>query len=65
VIENRALNKILECKSEQLQNVVVEWLTLLLRIQEVPGSSNGPEGGYPELFRGVSQSFHANAGITP
>jgi hypothetical protein len=34
--------------SELLQpNVVVEWLTLLLGIQEVPGSNLGPETGYP------------------
>jgi hypothetical protein len=27
-------------------NVVVEWLTLLLRIRETPGSNLGPETGY-------------------
>jgi hypothetical protein len=29
-------------------NVVVMWLTLLLRIWEVPGSSIGPMIGYPD-----------------
>jgi hypothetical protein len=32
------------------QNVVVEWLTLLLRIQEVPGSNLDSEACYPEFF---------------
>jgi hypothetical protein len=27
---------------------VVKWLTLLLRIREVPGSNLGPEAGYPD-----------------
>jgi hypothetical protein len=31
-------------------NVVVEWLTLLLRIREVPGSNFGPLTGYPGLY---------------
>jgi hypothetical protein len=45
-------------------NVVVEWLTLLLRILEVPGSYLGPETGYPDcVFRGFLQSLQANAGI--
>jgi hypothetical protein len=29
------------------QKNVVEWLTLLLRIREVPGSNQGPETGVP------------------
>jgi hypothetical protein len=29
-------------------NVVVEWLSLLLRIREVPISNFGPETGYPD-----------------
>jgi hypothetical protein len=28
--------------------IVAEWLELLLRIREVPGSKLGPESGYPE-----------------
>jgi hypothetical protein len=32
------------------KNVVIEWLTLLLRVQEVPGSNIGPETGCPEFF---------------
>jgi hypothetical protein len=28
------------------RNVVVEWITLMLRIREVPGSNLGPETGY-------------------
>jgi hypothetical protein len=31
-------------------NVVVEWLKLLLRFREVPGSHLGPEMGYPDMF---------------
>jgi hypothetical protein len=29
---------------------VIEWLTLLFRIREVPGSILGPETGYPDRF---------------
>jgi hypothetical protein len=29
-------------------NVVVEWLTLLLRIREISGSNFGPKTGYPD-----------------
>jgi hypothetical protein len=36
-------------------NVVVEWLTHLLRIREVPGSNFGPETGYPDW--GFSRFF--------
>jgi hypothetical protein len=31
-----------------LQNVLVRWLTFLLRTREVPGSNLGPETGYPD-----------------
>jgi hypothetical protein len=31
-------------------NVVVEWLTLLVRIREVKGSNPGPSTGYPNAF---------------
>jgi len=41
--------------------VMVEWLTLLFRIWEVPGS----DFGYPELFSGFTQSLQANVGIIP
>jgi hypothetical protein len=30
--------------------VLAEWLTLLLRIREIPGSNIGPEIGYPDVF---------------
>jgi hypothetical protein len=43
-------------------NVVVELLTLLFRILEIPGSNIGSETGYPEVFRGLPQSLHENAG---
>jgi hypothetical protein len=33
---------------DRVSNVVVEWLALLLRIQEVPGSNLGQETDYPE-----------------
>jgi hypothetical protein len=29
-------------------NVIVEWLTILLRIREVSGSNLGPETSYPD-----------------
>jgi hypothetical protein len=29
-------------------NVVIEWLTILLRTSENPGSNLGPETGYPD-----------------
>jgi hypothetical protein len=49
-----------------ISNVVVEWLTFLLRIREVPGSNLGPEAGYLDRgFCGLSQSLQANSGITP
>jgi hypothetical protein len=32
---------------QKLANVVVEWLTPLLRILEVPGSNIGPGTAYP------------------
>jgi hypothetical protein len=47
------------------QNVVVEWLTLLLRKWEVPGSNLGPDTGCPEVFSGFPQSLQADAGIVP
>jgi hypothetical protein len=35
-------------KQEQALNVMVEWLTALLRIRQVPGSYLGLEIGYPD-----------------
>jgi hypothetical protein len=47
-------------------DVMVEWLTLLLRNREVPVSNLNPEIGYPELtFCGFPQSLKANYGIVP
>jgi hypothetical protein len=48
-------------------NVVVEWLTLLLGIREVPSSNIGPATDYADDwgFRGFGQSLQANAGIVP
>jgi hypothetical protein len=45
-----------------LPNVVVECLTLLLRIWEVPGSNLGPETGCPDAFYGFPQSLQENSG---
>jgi len=42
---------------------VIEWLILLLRIREVPGSNLGPEAEFSEVFRGFSRSLRANCGI--
>jgi hypothetical protein len=45
---------------------VIEWLTLLLRILEVPVSNLGPETGYPDrVFPDFSQYLEANSGIVP
>jgi hypothetical protein len=44
-------------------NVVVEWLALLLRIREVPGSNLGPGTFY--LDPDFSQYFQENIGIVP
>jgi hypothetical protein len=33
-----------------ITKVLVEWLTLLLTIREVPGSILGRETGYPDCF---------------
>jgi hypothetical protein len=47
-----------------MPNVVVERLTLLLRIREVQGSKLGLETCFPgERFRGFPQSLQANDGI--
>jgi hypothetical protein len=41
-------HKMKDKKDIKLPTVVVEWLTLLLRIREVPGSNLGPETGYSD-----------------
>jgi hypothetical protein len=47
-------------------NVVDEWLTLMLRIREVPGSNLGPVAVYDDWgFRGFTQFIEATAGIIP
>jgi hypothetical protein len=48
--------------NSNLPNVVAEWLAILFRIQEVQGTNLGPKAGYPEVFHGFLQFFHANAG---
>jgi hypothetical protein len=48
-----------------ISKVVIEWLILLLRIREVPGSNLGPEAEFSEVFRGFSRSLRANCGIAP
>jgi hypothetical protein len=37
-----------EVRGHVLPNIVVEWLTLLLRIREVPGSNLGPQTGHTD-----------------
>jgi hypothetical protein len=44
---------------------VLEWLTFLLRVRDVPGSNLGPDTGYPECFRGFPQPLQTNAEILP
>jgi hypothetical protein len=43
----RCIHNLVACLLKS-PHVIVEWLTLLLHIQEVPGSYLGPETGYPE-----------------
>jgi hypothetical protein len=50
---------------DQKPNVVVKWLTLLLRTREVQSLNHGPEADYPKVFRGFPQSLQTNAGIAP
>jgi hypothetical protein len=45
--------------SAHIPNVVVEWFTLLLRVQEVPGSNLDPETGYPDWGFSWFSSVHA------
>jgi hypothetical protein len=48
------------------RHVVVEWLTPLLRILEVPGSNLDPGTGYSDWVSfGFPQFLHANFGIEP
>jgi hypothetical protein len=50
--------------NDDLPNFVVEWLTLLVRIREVPGSNLARSRTILiEVFRSVSKSLQANAGI--
>jgi hypothetical protein len=52
--------------SERLPNAVVKRLTLLLRIEEVPGSNFCPGTGYPNSgFRVFSQYLQVNAWVVP
>jgi hypothetical protein len=47
-------------------NVMIEWLTLIIHIPEVPGSNFSPETGYPDgVFRGFPQFLQANVMIEP
>jgi hypothetical protein len=52
---------------KKILNIVVEWLTLLHRIWEVPGSILNP--AQPAILikvsRGFPQSLQANVGILP
>jgi hypothetical protein len=62
-------NKIMSIKTtkgEGRRNVVVERLTLLLRIRQVPGSNLGPKNGYIYgISRGFPQPLQANYVILP
>lgn len=52
--------------TSQPPSVVVDWLTLLLRVREAPGTNPGPETGYSDdSFCGFSQSVQADAGTVP
>jgi hypothetical protein len=62
-----AVNQSFQTTEVMWPNVMVEWLTLLRRIQEeVPVSNFGPQPAIvSEAFRVFSQSFQSNAGIVP
>jgi hypothetical protein len=58
--------EIIALRSQNQPNVVVERLTLLLRIRKVPTSNLGQETGHPDrVFRDIPQSLQANAGTEP
>jgi hypothetical protein len=59
----KTTSKDVEGRGRSLPNFVVEWVTLLLSIQEVPGSNLGPEIGNSEVSRRLSYSLEANDGI--
>jgi hypothetical protein len=42
---------------------MVDWLTLLLRIRQVPGSNLGLETDFTEFLLGCPQSLQENSGI--
>jgi hypothetical protein len=44
---------------------VLERLTLLLRIREIPSRNPGPDFGYPEVSRGFLLSLQANSDTVP
>jgi hypothetical protein len=51
---------------KNVTNIVVQWLTPLVSIWEIPGSNLGPETGYPDWdFRVFLQSLQMNVGIVP
>jgi hypothetical protein len=48
------------------ETFVVEVLTVLLHIREVPGSNLGPRTGYSDGgFRSLPQTLQADVGIVP
>jgi hypothetical protein len=57
------IHKLHHFHHQLLPNIVIEWLTLLLHIREVPGLILGPGDRLSWVtFRGFPQSFQENAG---
>lgn len=51
------------CIRRHPPHVVVEWVVLLLRAQDVPGSNICPEAGSVDTFLGFRQSLEENSGL--
>jgi hypothetical protein len=52
-------------KREYTLNVIVEWLTLLLHVREVPGLNLGTQTGYLHRTSSWFSSVHRNVRIVP
>jgi hypothetical protein len=48
-----------------IHGVPIRWLALTLYIRKVSDSIPSPDAGYPNLFRGVTQTPQANTGRGP
>jgi hypothetical protein len=56
--------KFTTCEND-IWDITVEWLTLLLSIQEVSGLNLSPETNYADFFHGFPKLLYKNARIVP